>query len=104
MGWCRRNVGTWSSISSCHWTHQHNWLRIKNIFRYLQGTTHYLTYSCKFREIWTPISSEYTDVGYLNDPHNVYLHGRSVTPLMSSNKLRWRHLPIILEFKAVLHV
>jgi hypothetical protein len=23
----------------------------------------------------------YTDVGYLNDPHNVYLHGGSVTPL-----------------------
>jgi hypothetical protein len=29
---------------------------------------------------------DHTGVGYLNDPHNVYLHGRSVTPLMSSNQ------------------
>jgi hypothetical protein len=29
---------------------------------------------------------QYHHVGYLNDPHNVYLHGRSVTLLMSSKQ------------------
>jgi hypothetical protein len=28
-----------------------NWLGIQNIFQYLQGTPHYLTYSGNFREI-----------------------------------------------------
>jgi hypothetical protein len=28
-----------------------SWLGIKNIFRYLQGTPHYLTYSYNFRAI-----------------------------------------------------
>jgi hypothetical protein len=78
-----RMLGLEVPYLSAIWPTPTQLLGIKNIFRNLYGTTHYLTYSCELREIWTPISSEYTNVGYLNDPHNVYLHGISVTPLMS---------------------
>jgi hypothetical protein len=69
--------------TKCHWT------EVKNIFRYLQGTTD-LGLFYQFNEDKSMI--EYTDAGYLSDPHNarsqtgfVFLHG-GTTILWKSSK------------------
>jgi len=70
--------------TKCHWT------RVKNIFRYLQGTID-LGLFYQFDQNKSIIG--YTDAGYLSDPHNarsqtgfVFLHGGTAISWKSSKQ------------------